>query len=213
MDQKVKNAYSGTMARPRAFDETQVLHAVQQQFWNVGYAATSLGDLMRVSGLGKGSLYAAFGDKHELFFRALRLYTEVNHEHLRRALTEATRAIDALQMLLEAPIDEQAEPGARRGCLLANSTCELANADSSVLSHAHATYEASTALIADCVARAQAEGDLPGELEPISLARAILAAQQGIMFMSRTGMDAATLTDTARSLAARVLPASDPGGA
>ncbi|MFP3361751.1 TetR/AcrR family transcriptional regulator, partial [Planococcus sp. SIMBA_143] len=43
------------MARPRAFDETQVLDAVTEQFWTYGYAATSLDDLMRVSGLGKGS--------------------------------------------------------------------------------------------------------------------------------------------------------------
>ena len=54
------------MARPRGFDEKQVLNAVRDQFWNAGYAATSLEDLMRVSGLGKGSLYAAFGDKRRL---------------------------------------------------------------------------------------------------------------------------------------------------
>lgn len=194
------------MARPRAFDEAQVLHAVREQFWDAGYAATSLEDLMRVSGLGKGSLYGAFGDKHELFLRALRSYTTDTHEHLRRALAEAPRAIDALRMLLEAPVDETTDPATRRGCLLANSTCELGNADPDVLAHAHDTYEASTALIAACVSRAQHEDDLPAESDPVALARALLAAQQGIVFMSRTGMDTATLTATARSLAEQLLP-------
>ncbi|MCP2282245.1 transcriptional regulator, TetR family [Promicromonospora umidemergens] len=135
----------------------QVLNAVREQFWDAGYAATSLADLMRVSGLGKGSLYAAFGDKRQLFLRVLGNYTEGDHDHLRRVLTEAPRAIDALRMLLEAPNDEGTKSGARRGCLLANSTCELGSADPEVLAHAHDTYEASTALIADCVSRAQDE--------------------------------------------------------
>ncbi|WP_030559992.1 TetR/AcrR family transcriptional regulator [Streptomyces aureocirculatus] len=193
------------MARPRSFDEKQVLNAVRDQFWDAGYAATSLEDLMRVSGLGKGSLYAAFGDKRQLFLRALRSYTDDSHGHLRKALAEAPRALDALRMLLEAPVDDPTGAGTRRGCLLANSTCELGNADPEVLAHAHRTYETSTALIADCVARAQGEGDLAGA-DPIALARALLAAQQGILFMGRTGLDTATLTATARSLAAQLLP-------
>ena len=194
------------MARPRAFDEKQVLDAVRDQFWNAGYAATSLEDLMRVSGLGKGSLYAAFGDKRQLFLRALRSYTDEMHGLLREALDETPRALDALRALLEAPLDDATEAGARRGCLMANSTCELGNADPEVLDHAHRTYETSTALIGDCVARAQREGDLPAEADPIEIARALLAAQQGLVFMSRTGMDAATLAATARSLAAQLLP-------
>ncbi|WP_236794400.1 TetR/AcrR family transcriptional regulator [Amycolatopsis sp. GM8] len=194
------------MARPRSFDEKQVLNAVRDQFWDAGYAATSLEDLMRVSGLGKGSLYAAFGDKRQLFLRALRGYTEDSHGALREALAEAPRAVDALRMLLEAPIDDPTDAGTRRGCLMANSTCELGSADPEVLAHAHRTYETSTALIGDCVARAQREGDLPADTDPIALARALLAAQQGIVFMSRTGLDTATLTATARSLAAQLLP-------
>ncbi|MBK1789167.1 TetR/AcrR family transcriptional regulator [Prauserella cavernicola] len=194
------------MARPRAFDEKQVLNAVRDQFWDAGYAATSLADLMRVSGLGKGSLYAAFGDKRQLFLRVLTSYTDELLGHLREALAEAPRALDALRTLLDAPIDDSTGAGPRRGCLMANSTCELGNADPDVLDHAHRTYEASTALIADCAARAQREGDLPAEADPIALARALLAAQQGLVFMSRTGLDTATLTATARSLAAQLLP-------
>ncbi|MER6876072.1 TetR/AcrR family transcriptional regulator, partial [Amycolatopsis sp. NPDC000673] len=81
------------MARPRTFDEKQVLNAVRDQFWDAGYAATSLEDLMRVSGLGKGSLYAAFGDKRQLFLRALRSYTDDQHDALRKALSETPRSL------------------------------------------------------------------------------------------------------------------------
>src|ERR1700732_1861527 len=106
-----KNCYACHMARPRQFDEKRVVLAVREQFWDKGYAATSLQDLMRVSGLGKGSLYAAFGDKHQLFLRALHSYTDDSHAELRKAPAEAPRAVDALHMLLEAPINAPAGPG------------------------------------------------------------------------------------------------------
>src|SRR5262249_19249611 len=62
------------MARPRKFDEAQVLRAAMDQFWTAGYAGTSLDNLTEITGLGRGSLYGAFGDKRTLFLRALRDY-------------------------------------------------------------------------------------------------------------------------------------------
>ncbi|KKD02255.1 TetR/AcrR family transcriptional regulator, partial [Streptomyces sp. WM6386] len=57
------------MARPRAFDERQVLERAREQFWATGYAGTRMDDIAQASGLGKGSLYGAFGDKGKLFHR------------------------------------------------------------------------------------------------------------------------------------------------
>ncbi|WP_433556630.1 TetR/AcrR family transcriptional regulator [Pseudonocardia xinjiangensis] len=192
------------MARPRQFDEERVLHAVRDQFWDAGYAATSLEDLLRVTGLGKGSLYAAFGDKRRLFLRALRSYTDVSHGYLREMLDSTPRALDALRTFVMAPVSDAG--AARRGCLMANSTCELATADPDVLTEARRTYEATTALVAECVVRAQDEGDVPPDADPIETARALLAAQQGLVFMGRTGMEIGTLTATARSLVDQLLP-------
>src|SRR6185312_10353403 len=62
------------MARPRAFDEAQVLGAAADVFWAKGYEATSTRDLSAVTGLTTSSIYAAFGDKRELFHRALDHY-------------------------------------------------------------------------------------------------------------------------------------------
>jgi TetR/AcrR family transcriptional repressor of nem operon len=194
------------MARPRQFDEQRVLRAVREQFWNAGYAATSLEDLMRVSGLGKGSLYAAFGDKHQLFLRALRSYNEANDSALREKLESAPRALEALRAFVMAPVRDSSGVAAQRGCFMANSTYELAAADPELLVEARRTYEATIATVAECVARAQGEGDVPPDADPIQTARALLAAQQGTVFMGRTGMDITTLTATARSLTAQLLP-------
>ncbi|MER7557408.1 TetR/AcrR family transcriptional regulator [Nocardioides sp. NPDC126508] len=189
------------MARPRSFDEDQVLHELRDRFWDAGYSATTLQDLMRISGLGKGSLYAAYGDKHTLFLRTLRGYVAEGNEGLRRTLEDEPRAIDALRKMLLSPVN----PGAERGCFLANSTCELATQHADVRTEARAAYETMTRLITACVARAQREGDLPAQEDAEEIARSLLAAQQGLVFMGRTGMDVETLRSVAHSLADRLL--------
>jgi AcrR family transcriptional regulator len=195
------------MARPREFDEGEVLRAVRDQFWNAGYAATSLHDLMRVTGLGKGSLYAAFGDKHQLFLRVLRDYIEEG-KGAARQLAAHPRALDGLRAFMMAMTSDPDEASARRGCFLANTTCELASADPAALAEARGSYESTTAALAECVVRAQHQGDMPSDADPMATARALLAAQQGIVFMGRTGLDRDSLVMTAQSLADQLLPDS-----
>lgn len=194
------------MARPRQFDEEAVLRAVRDQFWDAGYAATSLQDLMRVTGLGKGSLYAAFGDKHGLYLTVLRRYADDGDRAVRDAMSATPQAIDALRAYLTVPIGDPDGVAAARGCMLANGTCELATADPDVRDTARRTYESITAALAACVQRARDEGDLaPGD-SPTEAARALLAAQQGLVYMGRSGMDVGTLEATARALAEHLLP-------
>src|SRR5947209_18502970 len=81
------------MARPRGVDEKKVLQAARDEFWSCGYAATSIDDVAAATGLGKGSLYGAFGDKHALFLRVFDDY--------------CTDVINAVRGALEGP-----DPGA-----------------------------------------------------------------------------------------------------
>ena len=126
-----------------------MLRAVCDQFWDAGYAATSMQDLMRVSGLGKGSLYAAFGDKHELFLQVLRRYVAATDRWLRRSVDSAPRAVDALRSFVLAPVGDPDGVSARRGCLLANTTTELASADPVVAAEARQAYEGTTAVLTE----------------------------------------------------------------
>ncbi|NYI79968.1 TetR/AcrR family transcriptional regulator [Nocardioides panzhihuensis] len=190
------------MARPRTFDEEQVLRDLRDRFWDAGYAATTLQDLMRISGLGKGSLYGAYGDKHALFLRTLKAYNAEGKEGTRATLESEPRAIDALRKVLVAPVG----PGADRGCFLANSTCELATEHADVRAEAKQTYDALADLIAACVERAQRDGDLLADEDAGELARTLLTAQQGLVYMGRAGTDLETLRATARVLSNRLLP-------
>src|ERR1041384_7053746 len=110
------------MARPRSFDEAKVLDAAREQFARTGYAATSLDDLMKATGLGKGSLYGAFGDKHQLFLRVLEGYRVDSVSDVRSALDGcAEPVVDRVRALLRGA----AHSATTRGCMLVNSTAEL----------------------------------------------------------------------------------------
>ncbi|MFI6098054.1 TetR/AcrR family transcriptional regulator [Lentzea sp. NPDC051213] len=189
------------MARPRQFDEQEVLRDVRDQFWTAGYAATSLDDLTRASGLGKGSLYGAFGDKHKLFMRTLEAYVNESCESLEQNLAGYPRAVDGLRALLVAGAASQ-----RRGCYLANSTTELAATDPAVAAKAREAYEHIAGLVAGAVERAQREGDLPAGIDPVTFARTLQAAQQGIVYMGRSGLPAEALAEVAGNLADQLLP-------
>lgn len=194
------------MPRPREFDEDRVLLAVRDEFWDKGYAATSTDDLLRVSGLGKGSLYGAFGDKRSLFLRVLRDYNDANLLMLRERLESATRGVDLVREFMLGMTGDPTGAAARRGCLLANSTAELAASTPDVAAEARRSYDAITATLTAALERAQREGDIDPDAGADEIARAVLAAQLGVIALGRTGMDLEALTAAAQSALTRLLP-------
>ncbi|RZT85714.1 TetR family transcriptional regulator [Pseudonocardia sediminis] len=196
------------MPRPRQFDEQRVLSAVQATFWDNGYAGTSLDDLLSATGLGKGSLYGAFGDKQRLFLRVLREYDEANDRMLRTWLEDADRGIEVIRSFVTAPVRDPSGEQARRGCLLANTAMELSTNAAEVAAEARRSYTATTAVLADAVRRAQLEGDLAPHADPDEIARAVLAGQLGLIVLGRIGQDPAVLSAVADTLLDGLLPAT-----
>src|SRR6476619_6742062 len=121
------------MARPRSFDEQEVVAAARDEFWERGYAATSVDDLTAATGLGKGSLYGAFGDKHSLYLRALDDYIMSSLDDVRASLRNPSksayeRLVDHIRGQAKALVADKS----RRGCLMAKSAAELGATDSDV---------------------------------------------------------------------------------
>jgi AcrR family transcriptional regulator len=184
------------MPRPRGFDEQQVLAAACDQFWDNGYAATSLDELMSATGLGKGSLYGAFGDKRHLFLRALDDYNERILHSMRSALLEGEASPwQRLEGFMLTTIVEQG----LRGCLMANSVTELTNQDPEILTRSRAFYAAQEDALAQCLGQAHERGEIAAQVEPREQARLLLAAVQGIRFLQQTGMASTDVRQIARS--------------
>jgi TetR/AcrR family transcriptional regulator, transcriptional repressor for nem operon len=175
------------MARPRKFVEEDVVAAARDQFWSAGYAGTSLDDLTAATGLGRGSLYGAFGDKHALYMRALEDYCAVTMASISADL-EAP-GVPAFERLIShlrnkartTPAD------ARRGCLIAKSAAELGASDRDVarrVKHAMQRYQA---VLTDTIAAAQRDGDLDPDVEPDELALVVLTFLRGSEALRKSG--------------------------
>lgn len=198
------------MARPRKFDEERVLAAVRDEFWKNGYEATSLDDLMRATGLGKGSLYGAFGDKHQLFLAVLSRYADERVRDVYVALSSDSAAIEKLRRLFRSSPESDESQEAYRGCFLANSATELAPHDCDVLDVSRRTYRAVADLLVETVKQAQEDGDLPDTLNPGALGRMLLAILQGAEFLQKSGMPAGEI-DSINDAAERLLLAGAHG--
>ncbi len=177
------------MARPRTFDEADVVRSARNQFHRSGYAGTSLDDLCRVTGLGKGSLYASFGDKHDLFLRAFDLYCQEIVTETRADLQGSGRAYLLLLGHVRAMAKATVADRKHLGCLMAKGAAELSSTDPEVITRARATVTDLRAALADCIAMAQQEGDLAAHADPDRLAALILAVLRGVEALGQAGAD------------------------
>ncbi|MGI9433656.1 MAG: TetR/AcrR family transcriptional regulator [Geminicoccaceae bacterium] len=115
--------------RPREFDEEAALQDILDVFWAKGFEGTSLSDLVAGTGLRKGSLYAAFGDKRAMYRKALALYDRTVIDGAASMLTTIGSPEHGLDLFLQSAIDTAAKQSDRRGCFLCNATVDQAAAD------------------------------------------------------------------------------------
>lgn len=175
------------MARPRKFDEQDVLVAVHQQFNETGYHGTSVGDLSRVTGLSKGSLYGTFGDKETLFQRVFDDYCAGAEDGLAALLDgPEDQALDRIRGWLTAPEGSTD----RRGCLLAKATAELAWENDAVAARSLAAYEALLDGCRQLVEQAQRAGHIDPAADAAVLGGLILTTQRGLEALAKAGVDA-----------------------
>jgi TetR/AcrR family transcriptional repressor of nem operon len=190
------------MGRPRSFDTATVLEAVEEQFRATGYAGTSLDDVASATGLGRGSIYAAFGDKHELFMRSLSEFCE-------RTEARAAAALDgpddtALERL-HAFVLAAAQVGTGTNCMATKFAVELDEQDSEARARAAQTFAALQRRLRDCILAAQRNGDIDPSADADLSAKLLVTTTRGLDVMSRAGQSANDLEPVAEA-AFRSLP-------
>jgi TetR/AcrR family transcriptional repressor of nem operon len=194
------------MARPRSFDEAAVVKAAQDRFWSFGYAATSLDDLVKATGLSKGSIYNTFSDKHELYLRAFESYCEVVVTQVAAHLDGPDEtAAERLRTLFDGVVHASTTPTVPRGCFLAKATAELAALDHDVQTVAQRTFAELENVLFQSVTAAQRAGSIVATHDPRKTARHLLATLRGLDALSSAGVPRDVLADAVTSLAESVL--------
>jgi TetR/AcrR family transcriptional repressor of nem operon len=171
--------------RPRQFDTDAVLAKAAKVFWGHGYHATSIDDLVKATGVLRGSLYGVFGDKHGLMLAALDHYAEGSiaalverlnadlppEEALRNALLHHTRIAAAL-----------ANP---HSCFITNATLEMQPHDEALYAKLAAIQRRIATLYAAAIIRGQAAGVFNPELDEKAVADYLLCMTQGLRVLGK----------------------------
>lgn len=173
------------MGRPPEFDEAEALERATRVFWQAGYEATSLDDLVEATGVGRQSLYNRFGDKRGLFLRCLRRYADGFEARL-RALLEQERPVSRAFGLLFESVLEEPDEHKRMGCLLVNTAMELARSDVEVGDLIARNQRVLEALFTEALQAGKARGELPRGVQPAALARFLLGTLLGLTVLQKS---------------------------
>ncbi len=177
------------MARPRKFDEGQVVQAARDQFWLHGFNGTSLDDLTNATGLGRGSLYAAFTDKRTLFLRAMDDYTTALMDQALADLRDPEKSgRDRLVDHIRSITKRLTADTKGRGCLMAKSAAEMGATDKDVARRVRKWLDVYQRDIAEAIRVGQRDGDIDPYADPDELALLILALLRGAEALRKGGM-------------------------
>ncbi|QDN75195.1 TetR/AcrR family transcriptional regulator [Streptomyces sp. S1A1-7] len=167
------------IGRPRSFDTDEALEHAMRVFWGQGYEGASLTDLTHAMGITRTSMYAAFGNKEDLFRKALDRYTEGPASYGARALQEPT-ARQVAAAFLDGSVRATTRPGCPTGCLGVQGALATGDPGIDARDALVAWRNEHTSLLRDRFRQAVDEGDLPPDADPELLARYLMTVANGI---------------------------------
>jgi TetR/AcrR family transcriptional repressor of nem operon len=185
--------YAHGVARPKAFDPEHAVDAAMQRFWACGYDGTSIEDLTAACGIGRGSLYATFGSKDELYGRALERYQEREGARAQDCLRGPGAPLDRLRGLFELFASDALGDPANRGCFVLNAAMERGPHDPATARRVRDGLAGMERGLRDLLLEAQAAGDVPAGHDAEELARYLVVALNGIRVTAKATRDPATV--------------------
>jgi AcrR family transcriptional regulator len=184
--------------RPRAFDPDAALDRAMHVFWAKGYEGAALSDLTRAMRINRPSLYAAFGNKEQLFRKVLDRYASGPLAYFAEALA-AKKARDVIEQILFGAADMASDPRLPAGCLMVQGALACGDSAGSVQKETAARRAASEVALRRRLQRAKREGDLPRNADPAELARYVMTVLQGMAVQGANGAKRDQLRQVART--------------
>ncbi|MBT2383426.1 TetR/AcrR family transcriptional regulator [Streptomyces sp. ISL-11] len=174
------------MGRPKQFDPDVAIDKAMDVFWRKGYAATTPQDLVDEIGIGKGSLYHAFGSKQGLFERALERYRDTRAAELVGILDRPGPVRPRLRAALELLVEMDLADPARRGCLAVNTATERAGVDPVSAELVRKMFARTEDAFRAAVERGQRAGEIDAGRDAHAVAGLLLATIIGMRVIART---------------------------
>lgn len=186
-----------TIGRPAQFDRQEALEKSVSLFWENGYEATSLADLLHAMGIGRQSLYNTFGDKRSLFIEAVRHYIDSNGQHLLSGLQASGSPVGNIRKTLERVVESLVDEDCK-GCFVTNSIIELAPHDEEVRKLAQLMIKRTEKEFKAAIDRAVTACELSSDTDARATARFLSSIIHGLVVMGKASASRSVLQDTVR---------------
>ncbi|MFB9909329.1 TetR/AcrR family transcriptional regulator [Allokutzneria oryzae] len=173
------------MGRPKLFDPDEAVARAMELFWDKGYSATTPQDLVDGIGIGRGSLYNAFGGKHDLYERALRRYYEHSSQWLVDVLDRPGTARERVRGLLE----EIAADPSGRGCMFVNAGMDAGGRDDVVDRLVRRGFDRLEGALKSVIEDGQRDGEIDSGKDPLALAGLLLTTVNGLRVLTKADRD------------------------
>ncbi|MEU3644745.1 TetR/AcrR family transcriptional regulator [Lentzea sp. NPDC034063] len=174
------------IGRPREFDAEEALQKAMVVFWEQGYEGASLADLTERMGISRKSMYAAFGNKEELFRKALQRYSEGTVSYAVEAL-QAETAREVAETFLGGSVRANTRPGCPVGCLGVQGALAVGEAGRVARDILTEWRNGGQGLLRDRFERAVEEGDLPAGADPDLISRYVMTIANGMAVQAAGG--------------------------
>jgi AcrR family transcriptional regulator len=179
--------------RPRAFDTDKALDQALLIFWKKGYEGATMADLTQAMGIVRPSLYAAFGNKAELFRRVIKRYASQYATVTDPVSQPTSRGVAERLLRCTADAMGDPDPNRPRGCLVVHGALASSDEASPIQKDLIALRTEHFVLLRKRFVKAKAEGDLPSDSDPAALARYLLALSYGMAVQAVNGANRAEL--------------------
>lgn len=173
------------MGRPYEFDREQTLSKAMHLFWEKGYKATSIQDLVDHMGIKRGSIYNTFGDKHSLFIEAVKFYAQKVTYKTISVLESDGSPIENIRLFFETIINTPSTKKTR-GCLISNTVVELAPHDEKIADTLRIIMERIESAFLNCLNRAVEKSELPKNTDTKVLARFLATSTHGLLVTGKS---------------------------
>lgn len=175
------------MGRQREFDQRAVTARALDLFWRRGYEATSIDDLCRHLGLGRASLYNAFGDKRGVLEAALRLYGDASCSALASFAAREESGRDVIETMLRWQGEDAFSSHHPHGCFFLTMATELREEDAGVVACAGDGLARIQNTFESLLRRGRADGSLTGAVDVVELARYLTGVMVAVRTLARIG--------------------------
>ncbi|MBQ0216436.1 TetR/AcrR family transcriptional regulator [Alcaligenes faecalis] len=170
--------------RTKEFEPDEIADAAMRVFWQRGYAATSIQDLVEGTGLSRSSLYSTFESKQGLYQQALNRYSIVTAGNIELLSGSGSPKAQIRKLLVSVVEDELNDPQ-RRGCLAANATLELAGQDEAVAEWVAHNFQRLHKALEKLIRHGQQAGEIASDKNPRALANFFVSTMQGLRVLSK----------------------------